>query len=50
VKVRHVEKQKLGSKVDLQNVKVEHGKKESTSNIQVQIVDSIYNKKVPKIS
>jgi hypothetical protein len=43
VKVEQVEKQKLGSKIDLQKVKVKHAKKGSTSNIQVDIVDQIYN-------
>jgi hypothetical protein len=33
VKVEQVEKQKLGSKVDLQKVKVKHVKKGSTSSI-----------------
>ncbi len=42
--VEHVEEvQKLGSKVDLQKVKVEHVEKGSTSNIQVQIINQIYN-------
>jgi hypothetical protein len=39
----HVEKQKLGSKIYLQKMKVEHVKEGSTSNIQVEIVDEIYN-------
>jgi len=43
VKVMHVEKQKLGSKIYLQKMKVEHVKEGSTSNIQVEIVDEIYN-------
>ncbi len=43
MEVEHVEEQKLGSKVDLQKVKVEHVEEGSTSNIQVQIVDWIYN-------
>jgi hypothetical protein len=43
VEVEHVEELKLGSKVNLQKVKVEHVEEGSTSNIQVQIVDWIYN-------
>ncbi len=45
MKVKHVEEQKLGSKVCLQKVKVEHVEKGSTLDIQVELVDHIYNKK-----
>ncbi len=45
VKVEHVEQQKLGSKENLQKVKVEHVEKGSTLNIQVEIVDRIYNQR-----
>jgi len=45
VKVEHVEQQKLGSKENLQKVKVEHVEKGSTLNIQVEIVDQIYNQR-----
>jgi hypothetical protein len=45
VKVEHVEEQKLNSKVDLWKVKVEHLEKGSTSNIQVEIVNQIYNQR-----
>jgi hypothetical protein len=45
VKVGHVEEQKLGSKVDLQQAKVEHVEKGSRLNIQVEIVDQIYNQR-----
>jgi len=41
--MEHGEEQKLGSKVDLQKMKVEHLEKGLTSNIQVQIVNQIYN-------
>jgi hypothetical protein len=43
VKVEQVEEQKLGSKIDLQKVKVEHVEKGSRKNIEVEIVDQIYN-------
>jgi hypothetical protein len=39
VKIKHVKKQKLGSKMDLQKVKVEHVEEGSTSNIQVEIIN-----------
>jgi len=45
VKVEHVEEQKLGSKENLQKVKVEHVEEGSTLNIQVEIVDQIYNQR-----
>ncbi len=45
VKVKHVEEQKLSSKVDLRKVKVEHLEKGSTSNIQVEIVNQIFNQR-----
>ncbi len=48
MKIGHVKEQKLGSKVDLQKVKVEHVKEESTLNRHVQIVDLIYNKRFQK--
>ncbi len=38
-----VEEQKLDSKAYLQKVKVEHVEEKSTSDIQVEIVDEIYN-------
>ncbi len=41
-KVEQVEEQKL-SKVDLQKVRVEHVEEGSTLDIQVQLVDQIYN-------
>jgi hypothetical protein len=37
VKIEHVEKQKLGSKVNLKKVKVEHVKEGSTWDIQVEL-------------
>jgi hypothetical protein len=42
-KVKQVKEQKLWSKVDLQKVKIEHVEEGSTSNIQVELVDQIYN-------
>jgi hypothetical protein len=48
VKVKHIEEQKLGSKVYLQKVKVEHVEEGSTLDIQVELVDQIYNKKFQK--
>jgi hypothetical protein len=43
VKVEYVEKQKLGSKINLQKVKVEHVEEGSTLNIEVEIINYIYN-------
>jgi len=43
VKVKHVEEQKLGSKVYLQKVKVKRVEEGSTSDIQVEVVNQIYN-------
>jgi len=48
VKVEHVKEQKLGSKVNLQKVKVEHVEEGSTLNIQVEIIDQIYNQRFQK--
>jgi len=50
VRVEHVEKQKLGSKVALQKVKVKNVKKKkgSTLDIQVEIVDHVYNQRLNK--
>ncbi len=48
MKVKHVEEQKLSSKVYLHKVKVEHVEEESTLDIQVELVDQIYNKKFQK--
>jgi hypothetical protein len=42
VKVEQVDKQKLGSKVDLQKAKVEHVEEGSRKDIEVEIVDQIY--------
>jgi len=42
-KVEQVEEQKLCSKVDLQKVRVDHVEKGSTLDIQVELVDHIYN-------
>jgi hypothetical protein len=42
-KIEQVEEQKLCSKVDLQKVRVEHVEKGSTLDIQVELVDQIYN-------
>jgi hypothetical protein len=39
VKVKQVKEQKLGSKVDLQKVKVEHVEEGSRKDIEVEIVD-----------
>jgi hypothetical protein len=38
-KVEHIEEEKLGSKVDLQKVKVEHVEERSTSKIQIEIIN-----------
>ncbi len=38
-KVEHVEEEKLGSKVDLQKMKVEHVEEGSTLEVQIEIVD-----------
>jgi hypothetical protein len=44
VKVEHVKEQKLGLKIDLQkSLKVERVKEGSTLDIQIQIVNWIYN-------
>ncbi len=48
MKVEHVKEQKLGSKVNLQKVKVEHVEEGSTLNIQVEIIDQIYNQRFQK--
>ncbi len=42
-KVEQVKEQKIDSKIDLQKVKVEHVDKGSTSDIQVEIINYIYN-------
>ncbi len=42
-KVEQVKEQKLCSKVDLQKVRVEHVEEGSTSDIQVELVNQIYN-------
>ncbi len=47
-KVEQVEEQTLGSKVNLQKVKIKHVKEGSTWDIQVQIVDQIYNQRFQK--
>jgi hypothetical protein len=47
-KVEQVEEQKLGSKAYLQKVKVEHIEEKSTSDIQVETVDEIYNERFQK--
>jgi hypothetical protein len=38
-KVEHVEEEKLGSKVDLQKMKIEHVEEGSTLEIQIEIVN-----------
>jgi hypothetical protein len=43
VKVEQVEEQKLGLEVDLQKVKVEHVEEGSRKDIEVEIVDQIYD-------
>jgi hypothetical protein len=48
VKVEHVEEQKLGSKVDLQKVKIEYIKEGSIVDIQIQIFNQIYNQRFQK--
>ncbi len=48
MKIEQVEDQKLGSKLDLQKVKVEHVKKGSKKDIEVEIVDHICNQKFQK--
>jgi len=48
VKVKHIEKKNLGSKVYLQKVKIKHVEDGSTFDIQVELVDQIYNHKFQK--
>ncbi len=45
MKVNNVEEQKLGSKIDLKKVNVKHVKQGLASNIQIELVDHIYNQR-----
>ncbi len=47
-KVEQETEQQLGSKAYLQKVKMEHVEKGLTTNVQVEIVDQIYNQRFQK--
>jgi hypothetical protein len=46
MKVEQIEEQKVSSKANMQKVKLEHVEEKSTSDIQVETIDQIYNQRL----